>query len=88
MCFSIPSQIAVTTGRFLSLLAYYALFMVIFHWLQEQFQNRWLAFLASIILMLQFPVWSFSFQARGYELYLLMQWCVYLSLFQLFKIWQ
>ncbi len=71
----------VATGRIISLLAYYALILSLFFWFKSLVQNRWVALLISITLGLQFPVWGFSFQARGYELYLLAEWGMYISLF-------
>jgi hypothetical protein len=71
----------VVSGRIISLLAYSAFMCVVFFWLQRLMQNRLLAFLASVTLALQFQVWGFSFQARGYELYLLAEWGMMISLF-------
>jgi len=71
----------VVTGRILSLIAYLALIISLYYWFKQLFKNRWLGLLASITLALQFPVWGFSFQARGYELYLLAEWGLLISLF-------
>jgi hypothetical protein len=54
---------------------------VVFFWLKNILKNRWLALLAVISLSLQFQVWGFSFQARGYEGYLLAEWVMVISLF-------
>ncbi len=71
----------VATGRIISLLAYCTLIIALFFWLKQFMANRWLALLACITLALQFPVWGFSFQARGYECYLLAQWGMVIALF-------
>ncbi len=72
----------VFTGRLISLVAYAACIIIIYYWLRNQLKNRWLPLLVSITLGLQFQVWGFGFQARGYELYLLAEWGMVLSLFR------
>lgn len=72
----------VLSGRVISLFCYLGLVLVVFSWLGNVLQNRWLAFIATIAIALQFPVWGFGFQARGYELLALMEWVVLISLFQ------
>ncbi len=71
----------VFTGRIISLIAYCSVNVVVFYWLKQLLQNRWFAFLICITVALQCPVWGFSFQARGYELYLLAGWGMFISLF-------
>ena len=71
----------VFTGRILSLIAYCSFITASFFWFKKLINNRWLAFLTSIVLAAQFQVWGFSFQARGYELYLLCEWGAVISLF-------
>ncbi len=75
-----PAHDKVITGRYLSLLVYSAFIVTLFFWFKQLLQNRWLAVLASITMSLQFIVWGFSFQARGYELYLLAEWGMFISL--------
>lgn len=70
----------VVTGRFISLVAYMAVFVCVFLWLKNIVKYRWLSFLMATTLGLQFPVWGFSFQARGYELYLVAEWGLFISL--------
>ncbi len=72
----------VFTGRLISLLAYATLILILYYWLKDLIKNRWLALLVSITLGLQFQVWGFSFQARGYEVYLLAEWGMVISLFR------
>jgi hypothetical protein len=76
-----PFADKVATGRIISLIACCSLIVILFYSLKKVIQNRWLAALACITLALQFPVWGFSFQARGYELYLLAEWGMVISLF-------
>ena len=71
----------VVTGRVISLIAYCGFIIAVFFWFTTIFANRWIAVLVSITLSLQFIVWGFSFQARGYELYLLAEWGMFISLF-------
>ncbi len=64
----------VVTGRLLSLGAYVAFMVTVYGIMYRWLHSRWLALLTAIALSLQFFTWGFSFQARGYELYLLAQW--------------
>ena len=70
----------VVSGRWLSLICYCAFIVTIFFGLKKLLQNRWFALLLSIALAMQFQVWGFSFQARGYELCLLCEFGMLLSL--------
>jgi hypothetical protein len=70
----------VHTGRIISLVAYCLLSGYLFYWLKGLFSNRWLSAVSTLALMLQFQTWGFSFQARGYELYLLCEWASIISL--------
>jgi len=70
----------IETGRIISLAAYCSLLIMMFYWFQKFTQSRWLSLLAAITVGLQFQVWGFSFQARGYELYLLAEWSLVISL--------
>jgi hypothetical protein len=79
--FFYPFANKVATGRLISLIAYCGLILSLFLCFKHLLRNRWLALLASIPITLQFPVWGFSFQARGYELYLLAGWGMIISLF-------
>ena len=70
----------VASGRWISLIAYEVFMAAIFFWLTKLFENVGLAFLATIALSLQFFVWGFGFQARGYEVYLLAEWGMVISM--------
>ncbi len=72
----------VATGRFMSLVCYWSIILISYSWLKQLFSNRWLAFAVVIALSVQFPVWGFSTQARGYELQLLAEWGAFISLFR------
>lgn len=71
----------VLTGRILSFIAYCTVITGLYFAFRSLFRYRLLALLACITLALQFFVWGFSFQARGYELYLLAEWGMVISLF-------
>ncbi len=71
----------IITGRFISYAAYAATLSALFFWFKNRFNNRWLAIIACMTMALQFQIWGFSFQARGYELYLLAEWGMVISLF-------
>ena len=76
---SFPDKVA--TGRAISLVAYCMVIISVFAWFRKILANSWLAFLVAIAISLQCPVWGFGFQARGYELYLLAEWGLLISLF-------
>lgn len=71
----------VATGRIISLIAYCATLVTLYFALMPLLKYRWLSLIMCLTLALQFFVWGFSFQARGYELYLLAEWGMFLSLF-------
>ena len=75
----------VATGRIISLLAYCKLLALLFFAFYALTKNRWLTLVLCLGLSLQFFVWGFSFQARGYELYLLAEWGMVISLFAYIK---
>ena len=70
----------ILSGRIISLLAYIVLICILFDWLYKITNNTWLAFVAILPIALQFTTWGFSFQARGYELFLLCSWISFISL--------
>ncbi|MEI8279902.1 MAG: hypothetical protein WCG87_09075 [Bacteroidota bacterium] len=72
----------VRSGRFISGVAYVALLCIAFHWFSLLFKNNALAFVALTSIALQFTVWGFGFQARGYEWHLLAAWVALASLFR------
>ena len=71
----------VITGRFLSLLIYIMFILSLYTSLKWFFKERLLVFLTTLTLAAQYFIWGFAFQARGYELYLLAEWGMALSLF-------
>lgn len=75
----------ILTGRILSLFAYVGILWCAFYWLNKLITIKWLAFSVVILLAMQYPVWSFASQARGYELQLLMSWICFISIEQYFE---
>ncbi|MCD6013672.1 MAG: hypothetical protein K0Q79_3534 [Flavipsychrobacter sp.] len=71
----------VLTGRIISLIAYCSVIVSLYFIFKSLFKFWWMSLLACITLSLQFFVWGFSFQARGYEVYLLAEWGMIASLF-------
>jgi len=71
----------VFTGRLISLMAYLVLVIWAYFRFLKQFKNQVYAFLAAVVLAVQFPLWGFGFQARGYEIYALAQWGAFVLLF-------
>jgi len=70
----------VVSGRVISGIAMLALIPVLYFWLLKQTKSRYYATLFGGLMLLQFPVWAFSFQARGYAIYLFCAWVAILSL--------
>ena len=75
----------VFTGKLISLVCYWGIIIIVYAWLSVTIKNRLLVLIATMVISLQFPVWGFGFQARGYELYLLAEWASFLSLMQHFQ---
>ncbi len=71
----------VATGRTLSLLAYVLFALSVFACTLKVSGNRLLSLLLTLAAASQFFVWGFSFQARGYECYLLASGLLFISLF-------
>ena len=72
----------VASGRLLSLFCYWGAISLFYRWLISVLPYRWLAFIAAITLALQFPVWGFASQARGYEMILFCGWIAFISIFR------
>jgi len=72
----------VVSGKLISLSCYCAVILVVFIWMKSLLQNRWLAALSAIVMAMQFPVWGFGFEARGYELLGLLEWMAFVALFK------
>ncbi len=68
------SQDNIVSGRIISGVAFITLIVLLYNWLRSKLDHRGYAVLYCAVVMLQFPVWGFSFQARGYSLYLLCAW--------------
>jgi hypothetical protein len=71
----------VHTGRLLSGLAYLATVASVYGWFRGLTGHRLLAAVVALVTALQFPLWGFSFQARGYALYALAHWGAFIGLF-------
>ena len=70
----------VESGRFIALLGYIATIYVMYRWLRTVIVNRYLCLAACLLLMVQLTTWGFSFEGRGYSLYLLMAWIAFVSI--------
>ncbi len=73
---------AVQSGRILSMLAYTAFLCSAYHWLAQRLRNKYYAYIAIVPIALQFTVWAFGFQARGYELQLFCAWTAFQSMWR------
>lgn len=71
----------VQTGRLLSGAAYLATVASVYGWFRGLAGHRLLAALVALAAALQFPLWGFGFQARGYALYALAHWGAFIGLF-------
>ncbi|RZL44735.1 MAG: hypothetical protein EOP00_19155, partial [Pedobacter sp.] len=75
----------VITGKIISLLAYWAFGIVVYLWFKKITKSRFFAFFAAIISSLQFPVWAFAFEGRGYEWFNLAGWLVFISFIEYYR---
>ena len=64
----------VASGRVLSLFFYWSIILILFSLFRSVIKNKWLALLAALTLSVQFPIWCFGCQGRGYELVALAGW--------------
>jgi len=67
------------TARLISSVAALLLMPLLFLWIRSRGAGPAAAAIICAVLMLQFPVWAFSFQGRGYALYLLCAWTAFIS---------
>jgi hypothetical protein len=72
----------VFTGKLIALVCFWGIIVVVFAWLSGIIKNKFLLAIATIVISLQFPIWGFSFEARGYELYSLAEWFSFFALIQ------
>lgn len=70
----------VLSGKIISLVAYLLLNYISFFTLQKLLLSKKIALVGTLVLALQFPVWGFAFEARGYELYCLAEVISFFSL--------
>lgn len=70
----------VLSGKIISLLAFVCWNIAGFVALNKLIGSKSIALLGTLALALQFPVWGFAFEARGYELYGLCLFISFLSL--------
>jgi hypothetical protein len=72
----------VFTGKLISLACYLGTILVIFSFGEGFVKNKLLLTVITVVLALQFPVWGFGFEARGYALYTFMAWLAFYCLVQ------
>lgn len=77
-----PVSDHVFTGKLLSLPAYIGVLWCAFTLFTRLFTHCIWALVAVLPVALQFTVWAFSFQARGYEWQLLCGWVAFITLLQ------
>jgi hypothetical protein len=75
----------VPTGRLLSGLAYVGSLAVVYRVVVSLTGRRWVGALLAVLAGLQFSLWGFGFQARGYALYALLHW---VALATLIRYWR
>jgi hypothetical protein len=73
------------SARLISGLAAFALTPLLYLWIRTRRVNVVIAALICAVVLLQFPVWAFSFQGRGYALYLLCAWTSFISVQHYFE---
>jgi len=72
----------VFTGKLISLACYLGTVLVMFSFWTGFVKNKLLLTVITVVLALQFPVWGFGYEARGYALYTFMAWLSFYSLVQ------
>ncbi len=60
----------VASGRIISMVSYILVLMLSWNFLKKWVDNYWMRWVVLLSMALQFPVWGFSGQARGYEMVL------------------
>jgi hypothetical protein len=68
----------VWTGRFISLLAWWGLGLLLYGWLRAGRGEKWAGTQVLAILVI-LPTWGFAIQARGYLLLLLFSWLAFVG---------
>jgi hypothetical protein len=71
----------IRSGRLISLVAYTLVLISIFRFFYKSINDRLLSFIALLPVALQFTIWGFGFQARGYECQLLVGWISVIAIF-------
>lgn len=71
----------VATGRLLSGVAYLLTVAAVYGWFRALTGNRALAVAVALTAALQYNLWGFGFQARGYALHALAHWGAFIGLF-------
>jgi hypothetical protein len=70
----------VFTGKLISLACYCGTILVMFFWVAGIVKNKVLLIIITVVMALQFPVWGFGFEARGYALYTFTAWLAFFTL--------
>ena len=70
----------ILSGRFISFAAYTIVLFCAFYWFCQFITKRWVAFILLLPVALQFAVWGFATQARGYECQLACGWLSFISM--------
>ena len=71
----------VFTGRLMSLVAFWGIAVIVYWFFLLLIKSSFFSFLGTLVILLQFPVWGFSFQARGYEWYAFAELLSFLALY-------
>ena len=74
----------VMTGRIVSLFCYVGVLLFSWYFLKKWELSNWLNAILLMVVAVQFPVWGFSGQARGYEMVLLFSCLSFGSLYNYF----
>lgn len=75
----------VFTGRILSGVAHFGTVAMLYCWLRNRDLSTGWAFFFGAVLLLFYPIWAFSCQARGYSIYLFCCWAALVSLDAYFR---
>lgn len=68
--FAFTTQDPVITGRLLAAICYLGVLFLTYLFFAKRLSNPWRSLLFTLLIAVQFPIWGWSAQARGYELML------------------
>ena len=72
----------VASGRLISLVAFIGIAIIVYAFLRMMIRSLPLSLIGTITVLIQLPIWGFSFQARGYEWYAFAELLLFVSVYK------